>query len=197
MIVDGKALAEKIKSALRDEISKSGKKIRLAAIVVGDDLVTKKFVAQKKKFAEAVGIDVRVYEFPADISTNKLREKVSEIVHIKENNGVVVQLPLPAAINVQHILDAITLEKDPDVLSSKSWGKFATASANRRTTACPMCLTSLCASFTAIPTTSTATSGAQPSELWLCACSSSASISGQRISESTTWCPSWSGAGTK
>ena len=124
MIIDGKAVAEKIKASLRDEILRSKKKIRLAVIEVGSDLVMKKFVEQKKKFAEAMGVDIRVYEIPADISTKKLREKVSEIVHIKENDGVIIQLPLPKQVNAQYILDAIIPEKDPDMLSSKSCGVF-------------------------------------------------------------------------
>jgi methylenetetrahydrofolate dehydrogenase (NADP+)/methenyltetrahydrofolate cyclohydrolase len=125
MIVDGKAIAEKIKSSLREEISKSGRKIRLAIIKVADDPVTVKYLEVKRKFAEAIGVNVRIYDVPRDISTNKLREKISEVVHIKENSGVIVQLPLPEGINMQYILDAITPEKDPDVLSSKSLGKFA------------------------------------------------------------------------
>ncbi|OGJ04108.1 hypothetical protein A3F97_01330 [Candidatus Nomurabacteria bacterium RIFCSPLOWO2_12_FULL_41_10] len=77
MIIDGKAIAEKIIISLREEILRSKKKIRLAVIEAGSDLVMKKFVEQKKKFADAIGVDVRVYEIPVDISTNKLREKVS------------------------------------------------------------------------------------------------------------------------
>ncbi|OGF69951.1 hypothetical protein A3H65_02835 [Candidatus Giovannonibacteria bacterium RIFCSPLOWO2_02_FULL_45_14] len=126
MIVDGKAIAQKIKSALKEEISRSKRKIRLAVLKVGDDPVTAKYLEVKKKFAEAIGVDVRIYEVPVDISNNKLRERLSEIVHIEENDGVIVQLPMPAGINMQYILDAITLEKDPDMLSSKSWGKFST-----------------------------------------------------------------------
>lgn len=126
MIIDGKALAEKIKASLREEILNSGKKIRLAVIKLGNNPATEKFLEQKKKFAESIGVEVRMYEMPEDISTNKLREKVSEVVHIEENDGIIIQLPLPAQINVQYILDAITPEKDPDMLSSKSWGKFAT-----------------------------------------------------------------------
>src|SRR3989344_230818 len=106
MIIDGKAIAEKIIISLREEILRSKKKIRLAVIEAGSDLVMKKFVEQKKKFADAIGVDVRVYEIPVDISTNKLREKVSEVVHIKGNNGAIIP------------------EKDPDMLSSKSWGVF-------------------------------------------------------------------------
>src|SRR3989344_4310413 len=119
-------IAQKIKSALKEEISRSKRKIRLAVLKVGDDPVTAKYLEVKKKFAEAIGVDVRIYEVPVDISNNKLRERLSEIVHIEENDGVIVQLPMPAGINMQYILDAITLEKDPDMLSSKSWGKFST-----------------------------------------------------------------------
>src|SRR3989344_5816737 len=125
MIINGKEISEKIKSSLREEIFASKKKIRLAVIKVADDAVTEKYLEVKKKFAETVGMDVRIYEVPKDISTNKLREKISEVIHIEENNGVIVQLPLPEGINAQYILDAIIPEKDPDVLSSKSWGKFS------------------------------------------------------------------------
>ncbi|HBT81119.1 hypothetical protein A3B26_03100 [Candidatus Giovannonibacteria bacterium RIFCSPLOWO2_01_FULL_48_47] len=137
MIVDGKALAEKIKAELKADVSKLNKKIRLAVVKISSDAATEKFLEQKRKFAEAIGVDVRIYEIHPDISTNKLREKVSEIVHIKENNGVIVQLPLPPQINTQYILDAIVPEKDPDMLSSKSWGAFAAGSARRRTKILP------------------------------------------------------------
>src|SRR3989338_8028036 len=125
MIIDGKKLAEEIKAELKAEIFKLNKKIRLAAVEVGENPVTKKFLEQKKKFASAVGIDVRIYDLPADITTNKLRAKLAEIMHIKENIGVIVQLPLPPQINAQYILDAIIPEKDPDMLSSKSVGLFS------------------------------------------------------------------------
>lgn len=124
-VIDGKKLAEEIKASLKDEVSKIGKKIRLAVVKMGDDAVTEKFLEQKKKFGEAIGIDVRIYDLPADITTNKLREKLAEIVHIKENAGVIVQLPLPKHINTQYILDGVPPEKDPDMLASKSFGLFA------------------------------------------------------------------------
>lgn len=129
MIIDGKEIAEKIKSSLREEVlelNESGKKIRLAVLKVSGDPVTEKYLKTKKNFAESIGVDLKIYEVPSEISTNKLREKVSEIVHIKENNGVIIQLPFPDQINIQYILDAIIPEKDPDMLSSKSLGKFGT-----------------------------------------------------------------------
>jgi len=125
MLIDGRKMAEEIKTSLASEVLNLPKKLRLAVIQVGNDSVTEKFLEQKKKFGSAVGVDVRVYSLPADISTNQLREKVSEIIHIKENTGVIIQLPLPKQINIQYILDGIVPEKDPDMLSSKSVGLFS------------------------------------------------------------------------
>src|SRR3990167_837244 len=124
-IIDGKKLADEIKAELKAEVLRINKKIRLAVIKVGEDKVAEKFLEQKKKFGSAVGIDVRVYGLLIDISTNELRKKLAEIVHIKENTGIVVQLPLPKQINTQYILDGIISEKDPDMLSSKSIGLFS------------------------------------------------------------------------
>src|SRR3989338_8190777 len=107
MVVNGKKLAEEIRTSLKDEVSKFGKKLRLAVIQIGSDPMTEKFLEQKKKFGNAVGIDLRIYNIPKNITTSKLREKISEIVHIKENTGVIVQLPLPKEINTQYILDGI------------------------------------------------------------------------------------------
>ena len=118
-------MAEEIKAELKTEVLGLNKKIRLAVIKVGKNPVTEKFLEQKKKFGSAVGVDVRMYELPETISTNQLRGKLAEIVHIKENTGVIIQLPLPKQINTQYILDAIIPEKDTDMLSSKSVGLFS------------------------------------------------------------------------
>lgn len=126
MIVDGKKLSEELKSEIVQRVVRLDKKLRLAVIQVGENPVTKKFLEQKKKFGEAVGVDVRIYQLPEDISTNALRTKLAEVAHIKHNAGVIVQLPLPKHINTQYILDGIMPEKDPDMLSSKSIGLFAT-----------------------------------------------------------------------
>ena len=125
MTIDGKKMAEEIKTELKAETLKLGKKLRLAVVKVGGDKVMEKFLEQKKRFGSTVGVDVRIYELQENISTNQLRKKLAEIVHIKENTGVIIQLPLPTQINTQYILDAIIPEKDPDMLSSKSIGLFA------------------------------------------------------------------------
>lgn len=124
ILLDGRKLSQKILDGVEVEVKKVGKKLRLAAVVLGNDPVVEKFVAQKKKTAEAVGVDVRIFQFEASITTNELRKRLSEIVHEKKNTGVIIQLPLPEHINAQYILNSVTPEKDVDVLSARMIGNF-------------------------------------------------------------------------
>jgi methylenetetrahydrofolate dehydrogenase (NADP+)/methenyltetrahydrofolate cyclohydrolase len=149
MIIDGKKIAEKIKQELKREIETSSKKLKLAIVQVGpvrssqskiDAEIVEQFrtsngigenpsdifVKQKVKFAEDIGVKTRIYNLPENISTNQLRRKMAEICHIKENDGVILQLPLPEHINTQYVLNSIIPKKDVDVLSSRSFGDFAT-----------------------------------------------------------------------
>ncbi|TSD02741.1 MAG: methylenetetrahydrofolate dehydrogenase (NADP+) / methenyltetrahydrofolate cyclohydrolase [Parcubacteria group bacterium Athens0714_26] len=120
MIIDGKKIAEEIKSTL----DSAG--LKLAIVMVGDDEASKKFIERKEKFAQDIGVETRVYNLPADISTTELRKKMAEISHIEENDGVILQLPLPVQINTQYVLNGIIASKDVDVLSSRSFGDFST-----------------------------------------------------------------------
>ncbi len=124
ILLDGKKISEKILNELKAKITDTKKALRLAAVVVGKDPATQKFIEQKKKAAESIGVEVRVYAFEPSITTNELRKRIAEIVHEKNNIGVIIQLPLPAHINTQYILNAIPPEKDVDVLSARALGNF-------------------------------------------------------------------------
>ncbi|MEW5907583.1 MAG: bifunctional 5,10-methylenetetrahydrofolate dehydrogenase/5,10-methenyltetrahydrofolate cyclohydrolase [Patescibacteria group bacterium] len=115
MIIDGKKIAEEIKDSLKKEIDASKKKLKLAIVQVGENEVSKKFIEQKQKFAEEIGVKTKIYNLPVDISTNKLRKKMAGIN--KLNDGVIIQLPLPEQVNTQYILNSIPAQKDVDVLS--------------------------------------------------------------------------------
>lgn len=123
-LLDGKALAEKFLSELKIEYARLAKRPVLAAVVVGEDTVVLRFVLQKKKIAEALGVDFRVYDYPADISTNDLRKRLAVIVHDADPAGIIIQLPLPAHINQQYILNSVPPERDVDVLSARAVGDF-------------------------------------------------------------------------
>lgn len=150
MLINGKKIAEEILAEVAEEVRKltataphlrAGVGPRLAAVLVGynqevqplENLEVepqkhqsglRKFLELKKKAAEKVGIDFRIYEFSAEITTQKLRKEIVGIAKAGVNQGVIVELPLPSHINTQYILNAIPSEKDPDVLSEKSQGAF-------------------------------------------------------------------------
>lgn len=124
ILLDGKKLSQRIFDELSVEVSEMKKKIRLGVVVVGKDPVIEKFVGQKKKTAEEIGVDVRVYSFQEAITTNELRKRIAELVHEPHNTGLIIQLPLPGHINKQYILNAIPSDKDVDVLSSRAIGNF-------------------------------------------------------------------------
>lgn len=124
ILLDGKKLSQKILEEVRQKILGLKEKLRLAVVVVGKDPIVAKFIEQKKKAAESVGVDVRIYPFAESITTNELRKRVAEIVHEEKNTGVIIQLPLPTQLNAQYILNSVTPEKDVDVLSARSIGNF-------------------------------------------------------------------------
>lgn len=124
ILLDGKKLSAEIISGLGEEIGKLTKKLVLGVIRVGQDEVISKFVAQKKKIADELGVDFRLYEYEESISTNELRKRIAVIVHEASPDGIIIQLPLPAGINTRYILDSVPAEKDVDVLSAKALGNF-------------------------------------------------------------------------
>jgi len=124
--MDGKALAAKILAELKAEsVASKKRKPSLGMVLVGGNEATRAFIAQKKKTAEELGVDFRIYEYEPTISTNDLRKHIATVVHDADPDGLIIQLPLPAHINTQYILNAVPSEKDVDVLSARAVGNFA------------------------------------------------------------------------
>jgi methylenetetrahydrofolate dehydrogenase (NADP+)/methenyltetrahydrofolate cyclohydrolase len=118
--IDGKAIAEKVLARLE------GKETRkfLAAFIVGDNPAAKKFQEQKKKTADALGVDYRIYRFPETISRDDLRKKIKNIAEGNACGAAILQLPLPSPADAQYALNAIPKEKDADVLGERALGAF-------------------------------------------------------------------------
>jgi len=118
MIIDGKALAEQIKQELKIDVR--GKDLRLAVVWVGEDPVSERYVARKKKMGLDIGVEVVVYEYPSLILETDLIEEIKKLAIDEKINGIIVQLPLPLEINEQKILDLIPPEKDVDALGQET-----------------------------------------------------------------------------
>lgn len=126
MIIDGKKIADSLEFRLKAAVSASKKELRLAIVLTTDDPATQAFVRKKEEFGKRIGVDVRVYEEAENaVSARHLRDRVSELASISENNALIVQLPLPEVVgNIQKVLNAVVPEKDVDMLSARSVGDF-------------------------------------------------------------------------
>lgn len=121
MEINGKEIAQKIINNLKSQPKPD--KI-LAAVVVDGNPVSINFLEQKKKIAEELGIDFRIYKFPENSSNDDLRKEIEKIALLKRVGGVIIQLPLLKHLNRQYILNVIPREKDVDVLGERALGAF-------------------------------------------------------------------------
>ncbi|MCA9359843.1 bifunctional 5,10-methylenetetrahydrofolate dehydrogenase/5,10-methenyltetrahydrofolate cyclohydrolase [Candidatus Kaiserbacteria bacterium] len=112
MLVDGKTIAKEILDQVARDVAPSSTAPRLTAITCAPNFETQKYLEMKKQKASAVGINLNVVELPADVSTEEVIKCVERVA--EESDGVVVQLPFPAQVNRDMVLEAIPPEKDPD-----------------------------------------------------------------------------------
>lgn len=126
-LLDGKALAEKILSELAKRIKSLREPPRLAAVLVGDDLASRTFLKQKEKACAQIGAEFRLYEYPAVISATGLSDRLNQIVREGHADGMIIQLPLPPALdrNRHAILRMIPETLDVDALTERAHGRLA------------------------------------------------------------------------
>jgi len=125
IILNGKKLAGEILAKVKKGIKSRRLRLGLAVILVGDNPISKIYIRQKEKACQKVRIIFRLFKFPAKIKIEKLKRDIEEIVRDPDNSGIIIQLPLPNNFNTQEILNLIPPEKDIDVLSETSLGKFS------------------------------------------------------------------------
>lgn len=116
-ILDGKALSEKIKIALKEEstlLKNQGITPALAVILVGDDPASQTYVNTKEKACHAVGIDSIMHTMPSSTSEEELLKIIASLNQNPLVDGILVQLPLPKHINTAKIIEAIDPSKDVD-----------------------------------------------------------------------------------
>lgn len=124
MLVDGKKIAGRILEEVAEKVAKLSKPLKMAAILIGDDSRSKKFLELKKKATESVGIVFDVHEFSADTKTRDLVFEVEKIAQNPDYGGVLIELPIPEKIDSVAVLNAVPLKKDVDILSFEAQEKF-------------------------------------------------------------------------
>jgi len=127
IILDGKKLSEQIKAELKVRIAylkSSGKKIGLAAVLVGDSPASEVYVRAKAKFSEEIGIYSEIVRPPSNVSTSGLVEAVQSLNSRKEITGIIVQSPLPKGIGEREVSEAISPAKDVDGFHPQNLGRL-------------------------------------------------------------------------
>ena len=124
MIIDGRTIANDILSDLREKIKKLSVKPKLSVILVGDNPASLSYIRQKERFALIAGIDFELRHLSVDITEDKLIDVIQEMNLNPGVNGMIVQLPLPRHIDVNHIIETIDPRKDVDGFTSQNIGKL-------------------------------------------------------------------------
>ena len=118
ILLDGKALSEKIKEEVKIEVAQlvEEKQITpgLAVILVGNDAASATYVASKAKSCKNAGIYSVVHEMPESITQEELLETIARMNENPKLDGILVQLPLPKHIDTTTVLEAINPLKDVD-----------------------------------------------------------------------------------
>jgi methylenetetrahydrofolate dehydrogenase (NADP+)/methenyltetrahydrofolate cyclohydrolase len=116
-IIDGKAIAEKIRGEIAEEVKRlamQGIQPGLAVVLVGDDPASRVYVSMKEKACQAVGIFSDEYKLHSATCEADLLALIDRLNNDPRIHGILVQLPLPANINTEKVLEAISTTKDVD-----------------------------------------------------------------------------------
>lgn len=126
-IIDGKALSQKIKENISEEVSELKNKgiiPGLAVILVGDDPASKVYVNNKKKACAQVGIYSEEYLLPADTDEKTLLDLIAKLNADDRINGVLLQAPIPPHLDYRKISETISPMKDVDAFHPYNVGKI-------------------------------------------------------------------------
>ena len=112
-MMDGRALAERIRAEVAEEVRALGG-VGLATVLVGDDAASEIYIRRKHEAAEAAGFRADDLRLPATIAEAELLERVSALNADDAVDALLVQLPLPDGIDEERVIRAVDPRKDVD-----------------------------------------------------------------------------------
>ncbi|MCU0341571.1 MAG: bifunctional 5,10-methylene-tetrahydrofolate dehydrogenase/5,10-methylene-tetrahydrofolate cyclohydrolase [Spirosomaceae bacterium] len=117
-LLDGKALSAIVKAEIKVQVEQikaaGGKTPHLAAVLVGDNGASETYVASKIKNCEEIGFKSTLVRMPDTTSEAELLREIEKLNQDPDVDGFIVQLPLPAHISENRIMEAVAPEKDVD-----------------------------------------------------------------------------------
>ena len=125
ILMDGKALAEKTRARVRQQVSALRRPPCLAVILVGNDPASQIYVRNKEKDCAECGIQTLPCRLPESISEEQLLTLIWRLNNDTAVDGILCQLPLPPHINASEILRTISPEKDVDCFHPSNIGQLS------------------------------------------------------------------------
>jgi methylenetetrahydrofolate dehydrogenase (NADP+) / methenyltetrahydrofolate cyclohydrolase len=122
-IIDGKALAAKVREEVAADVAELGR-VGLTTVLVGDDPASHVYINLKQKAAQDVGIDAHDIRLPAETSEEELLALLAELNADDSVDGLLVQLPLPDHIDEPTIIEALDPAKDIDGITPINAGRL-------------------------------------------------------------------------
>ncbi|MFA5131790.1 MAG: bifunctional 5,10-methylenetetrahydrofolate dehydrogenase/5,10-methenyltetrahydrofolate cyclohydrolase [Candidatus Paceibacterota bacterium] len=124
MIYNGKEASQTMQILLKERIANLGRAPVLAIISVDEHPSIVSFIRIKRKYAEALGVTIKEFNFKSETDESSLVDVVQALAKSNEYDGIIVQLPLPSSYDALRVLNAVPQELDVDVLSSDANASF-------------------------------------------------------------------------
>lgn len=128
-IIDGRAAARKVHDSIRQRVAahvSSGLRTPgLAVVLVGSDPASQIYVRKKRRACKEVGFTSRAFDLPVTTSEAELLRLIDELNADPDIDGILVQLPLPAQINTETVIERIRPDKDVDGFHPYNMGRLA------------------------------------------------------------------------
>lgn len=124
-LIDGKAFAAELRRDVGRQAATRKRAPGLAVVLVGADPASQIYVRNKRQACEQVGFVSKAYDLPADTSQAKLLGLIDELNADATIDGILVQLPLPAHIPTESVVERIRPDKDVDGFHPYNIGRLA------------------------------------------------------------------------
>ena len=123
-IIDGRKVRDELLGTLAGKVQALSFKPVFCDVLVGENEVSAQYVRMKEKTAEALGLETYKAVFPGNISQDELVAEIKKIAAIPHMAGLIVQLPLPSALDTRAVLDAVPCNIDVDATGAETARHF-------------------------------------------------------------------------
>jgi methylenetetrahydrofolate dehydrogenase (NADP+)/methenyltetrahydrofolate cyclohydrolase len=124
--LDGKQVSEHVMTELKSSVNQFVQNWKrppgLDVVLVGEDPASQIYVGHKEKAALKLGFASQIHRLPSSVTQADLESKIQSLVTNPRVDGILLQMPLPAHLDSQKLLEMIPFEKDVDGFSEKSVG---------------------------------------------------------------------------